>query len=146
MIRSQRFRKSLRSDCSSLEKGEAAASEFKWELNYGNIAVPGLAKPSGQQRMNLPEFLYDGRGIGPERGSHKQFKANAARLFPALTVLNGNHPNDEGLMLVAADRIAHGQVPYSDFWWFYPPGQPYLLAALICRLRPRLEIDRFLGA
>jgi hypothetical protein len=53
-----------------------------------------------------------------------------AALFSALTMLNGIQPNDEGLMLVAADRIARGQVPYSDFWWFYPPGQPYLLAAL----------------
>ena len=33
-------------------------------------------------------------------------------------------------MLQAAARIADGQVPYSDFWWFYPPGQPYLLAGL----------------
>src|SRR5690349_24179746 len=45
-------------------------------------------------------------------------------------MLNGIQPNDEGLMLQAASRIAHGQVPYKDFWWFYPPGQPYLLAAL----------------
>src|SRR5689334_6401103 len=45
-------------------------------------------------------------------------------------MLNGIQPNDEGLMLQAALRIAHGQVPYKDFWWFYPPGQPYLLAAL----------------
>ena len=27
-------------------------------------------------------------------------------------------------MLQAAARIADGQVPYRDFWWFYPPGQP----------------------
>src|SRR5690349_553978 len=45
-------------------------------------------------------------------------------------MLNGIQPNDEGLMLQAASRIAHGQVPYSDFWWYYPPGQPYLLAVL----------------
>jgi hypothetical protein len=42
----------------------------------------------------------------------------------------GIQPNDEGLMLQAAARIADGQVPYRDFWWFYPPGQPYLLAGL----------------
>ncbi|MEA2479477.1 MAG: hypothetical protein QOJ07_1399, partial [Thermoleophilaceae bacterium] len=54
----------------------------------------------------------------------------AAALASALTMLNGVQPNDEGLMLQAAARIAHGQVPYSDFWWFYPPGQPYLLALL----------------
>ena len=51
-----------------------------------------------------------------------------AALFSALTMLKGIQPNDEGLMLQAASRIAGGQVPYSDFWWFYPPGQPYLLA------------------
>ena len=54
----------------------------------------------------------------------------AALLFSALTMLEGIQPNDEGLMLAAASRIADGQVPYSDFWWFYPPGQPYLLAGL----------------
>jgi hypothetical protein len=47
-----------------------------------------------------------------------------------VTALKGIQPNDEGLMLQAAGRIADGQVPYSDFWWFYPPGQPYLLGGL----------------
>ena len=45
-------------------------------------------------------------------------------------MLDGIQPNDEGLMLAAAARIADGQVPYRDFWWFYPPGQPYLLGGL----------------
>jgi hypothetical protein len=53
-----------------------------------------------------------------------------AALLSSVTLLNGIQPNDEGLMLAAAARIADGQVPYSDFWWFYPPGQPYLLAGL----------------
>ena len=48
----------------------------------------------------------------------------------ALIILKGMQPNDEGLMLQAAARIADGEVPYRDFWWFYPPGQPYLLAGL----------------
>ena len=48
----------------------------------------------------------------------------------AVAVTRGLQPNDEGLMLAAADRIARGQVPYGDFWWFYPPGQPYLLGGL----------------
>lgn len=38
--------------------------------------------------------------------------------------------NDEGLMLQAVARISEGEVPYRDFWWFYPPGQPYLLALI----------------
>ena len=54
----------------------------------------------------------------------------AAALLSGITMLDGIQPNDEGLMLQAAARIADGQVPYSDFWWFYPPGQPYLLAGL----------------
>ena len=39
-------------------------------------------------------------------------------------------------MLQAAARIADGEVPYRDFWWFYPPGQPYLLAGLLGAVRP----------
>jgi hypothetical protein len=54
----------------------------------------------------------------------------AAALISGITILSGIQPNDEGLMLAAAARIADGQVPYRDFWWFYPPGQPYLLAGL----------------
>src|SRR5215210_3452804 len=56
------------------------------------------------------------------------FVAGAA--ISGATALYGIQPNDEGLMLQAVERIAHGQVPYRDFWWFYPPGQPYLLAGL----------------
>jgi hypothetical protein len=53
-----------------------------------------------------------------------------AALLSAVTALDGIQPNDEGLMLQAAARIASGEVPYHDFWWFYPPGQPLLLAGL----------------
>ncbi|HEX8075924.1 MAG TPA: hypothetical protein VF545_13200 [Thermoleophilaceae bacterium] len=53
-----------------------------------------------------------------------------AALLSGANMLDGVQPNDEGLMLQAADRIAGGQVPYRDFWWYYPPGQPYLLAGL----------------
>src|SRR5436190_11504213 len=57
-------------------------------------------------------------------------------------MLNGIQPNDEGLMLQAASRIAHGQLPYKDFWWFYPPGQPYLLAGLWKVFGPSLLVWR----
>lgn len=53
-----------------------------------------------------------------------------AALISGITMLEAIQPNDEGLMLQAAARIADGQVPYRDFWWFYPPGQPYLLGGL----------------
>jgi hypothetical protein len=54
----------------------------------------------------------------------------AGLALSAITALKDVQPNDEGLMLQAAARIADGQVPFRDFWWFYPPGQPYLLAGL----------------
>jgi MFS family permease len=54
----------------------------------------------------------------------------AGALVSGITALHGVQPNDEGLMLQAVERIAGGQVPYGDFWWFYPPGQPYALAGL----------------
>jgi len=50
----------------------------------------------------------------------------------------GVQPNDEGLMLQAAARIADGQWPYRDFWWFYPPGQPVLLGGLWAAFGPSL--------
>ena len=53
-----------------------------------------------------------------------------AAVISGVTMLRGIQLNDEGLMLQAAARIADGQVPYRDFWWFYPPGQAYLLGGL----------------
>ncbi len=61
-----------------------------------------------------------------------------AALLSAVTALDGIQPNDEGLMLQAAARIADGQVPYRDFWWFYPPGQPLVLGALWELIGPSL--------
>jgi hypothetical protein len=58
------------------------------------------------------------------------------------TALKDIQPNDEGLMLRAAARIAAGEVPYRDFWWFYPPGQPYLLALLHDVFGPSLVVWR----
>lgn len=37
---------------------------------------------------------------------------------------------DEGLALVNALRISHGEVPFRDYWAIYPPGQSYALAAV----------------
>ena len=54
----------------------------------------------------------------------------AGVVISGVTALHGIQPNDEGLMLQAVERITDGQVPYRDFWWFYPPGQPYLLSGL----------------
>jgi hypothetical protein len=68
----------------------------------------------------------------------------AAALISGVTALDGIQPNDEGLMLQAAARIAAGEVPYSDFWWFYPPGQPLLLAGLWEVVGPTLVAWRVL--
>ncbi len=65
-----------------------------------------------------------------------------AAVLSAATMLKGIQPNDEGLMLQAARRIAGGETPYSDFWWFYPPGQPYLLAGLWDLFGPSLLVWR----
>ena len=54
----------------------------------------------------------------------------AGAVISGVTALHGIQPNDEGLMLQAVERIARGEIPYRDFWWFYPPGQPYLLGGL----------------
>ena len=61
-----------------------------------------------------------------------------AALVCFAAALVGIQPNDEGLMLQAAARIADGQVPYRDFWWFYPPGQPALLGGLWALFGPSL--------
>jgi len=68
----------------------------------------------------------------------------AGALVSGITALHGIQPNDEGLMLQAAARIADGQIPYRDFWWFYPPGQPYLLGGLQELLGPSLLTWRVL--
>jgi hypothetical protein len=39
-------------------------------------------------------------------------------------------PYDEGVILVGAERVLKGQVPYKDFLTVYGPGQVYTLAAL----------------
>ncbi len=67
-----------------------------------------------------------------------------AALISAVTILQGIQLSDEGLMLQAAVRIADGQVPYRDFWWFYPPGQPYVLAFLWKLFGPSLLTWRIL--
>lgn len=67
-------------------------------------------------------------------------------LIGSVTLRNWIQLNDEGLMLQASARIADGQVPYRDFWWFYPPGQPYLLALVWKLAGPSLIPWRVLRA
>jgi hypothetical protein len=51
-------------------------------------------------------------------------------LVSVFTIRQGIDPFDEGLVLAAARRVTHGEVPYADFTWAYGPAQPYLLAGL----------------
>ena len=46
-----------------------------------------------------------------------------------------NPAQRRGADAAAASRIADGQVPYWDFWWYYPPGQPYLLGRPVGAVR-----------
>lgn len=90
-------------------------------------AAPNLARPRGPKALaEAPAWLV---GLLLFAGG---------LLLSAVTILNGVQPNDEGLMLQAAARIADGQLPYSDFWWYYPPGQPYLLGGLWALFGPSL--------
>jgi hypothetical protein len=53
-----------------------------------------------------------------------------ALLIAGFAARRGINPNDEGLMLAAADRIVRGELPWADFWWVYGPGEPAILAGL----------------
>lgn len=61
-----------------------------------------------------------------------------AAALGGFTILRGIAPHDEGLMLEAGARIAHGQLPYRDFWTNYPPGQWLLVAGLFKLFGPSL--------
>ena len=49
---------------------------------------------------------------------------------------------DEGLVLVNAERIRHGELPYRDFWTMYGPGYFYALAALFSVIEPTMLAAR----
>jgi hypothetical protein len=62
----------------------------------------------------------------------------------AVTILREIGPQDEGLMLQWAARLADGQWPYRDFWSNYAPGQGLVLAALWKAFGPSLLAWRVL--
>ncbi len=51
-------------------------------------------------------------------------------------------PFDEGLVLVGAERILHGAVPYRDFAAYYTPGQFYTLAAIFHAFGSSVLVER----
>lgn len=48
----------------------------------------------------------------------------------AIGIQYGLSQHDEGAFVYTATRVMNGEIPYRDFWTFYPPGQFYLLAFL----------------
>lgn len=42
----------------------------------------------------------------------------------------GFHKFDEGIIVYGAQRVLSGDIPYRDFWGYYPPGQFWLIAGL----------------
>ena len=75
--------------------------------------------------------LASGRGRQQGWGRAELFVlVLAALLISGFTVFRRIDPFDEGLMLQAAERIAHGELPYRDFVWPYGPGQPMIVAWL----------------
>lgn len=51
---------------------------------------------------------------------------------------------DEGLILLNAERITHGELPYRDFWTLYSPGYFYLVAAVFKLAGPDMLVARYL--
>jgi len=75
-----------------------------------------------------------GRGSLPERSRSERWIALAifavSFLYLCLFRRHTSMEPDEGIVLVGAQRILRGQVPYRDFFSFYTPGSYYLQALL----------------
>jgi hypothetical protein len=52
---------------------------------------------------------------------------------------------DEGALLVYADRVAHGAVAHRDFLTFYGPGMPWVLGGLFLIAGPSIVVERLLS-
>lgn len=51
---------------------------------------------------------------------------------------------DEGLILLNAERITLGELPYRDYWTLYSPGYFYLLAGVFELAGPNMLVARYL--
>jgi hypothetical protein len=49
---------------------------------------------------------------------------------------------DEGLVLVGAERVLRGELPYRDFWTLYGPGSFYVLAGLYSLFGELVLVER----
>ena len=138
-------------DWPSTRQGPGARTEERCALPLRGLqarTARSTCPASSPARGGTPLRLRDRVRAAPARRHRRRAEVRLALLFAGaallsgITLLDGIQPNDEGLMLAAASRIAEGQVPYSDFWWFYPPGQPYLLAGLWELFGPSLLVWR----
>jgi hypothetical protein len=55
-------------------------------------------------------------------------------------------PYDEGIVLLGADRVLRGDVPYRDFWTLYGPATFYLPAAVFRLFGETVLVERLLDA
>lgn len=100
------------------------------------------ARPPGNARDVLGKGTRGVSVLGLRRRDWLLLVLAAA--LAAFTILRGTEPHDEGLMLAAGERIAHGEWPYRDFWSNYLPGQALVLAALSKIFGPSLLAWRVL--
>src|SRR5689334_6046278 len=63
-------------------------------------------------------------------------------LFQIASLQRDLNVYDEGVVLVAAQRILDGDIPYRDFWHMYAPGQAYTVAALFKLFSTALWVER----
>ena len=67
----------------------------------------------------------------------------AAFLLLLMQLKSAANLYDEGLVLVNAERIRAGEIPYRDFWTLYAPGYFYALAALFTVVEPTILAARW---
>jgi|GEM_PF-2344296 len=83
----------------------------------------------------------------PKGSRHVLF--NAILIFSASIILfigltSELNIYDEALAIVGAERILIGELPYSEFWTIYAPGQFYLLAGFFSIFGSSILIERLL--
>jgi hypothetical protein len=84
--------------------------------------------------------------IEPKRTSVRELLLYACfvigALFLLLQIKSPANLYDEGLVLVNAERIRAGEIPYRDFWTLYAPGYFYALAGLFSLVEPNILAAR----
>ena len=70
------------------------------------------------------------QGDAPFRAVITVFPIALLVLLLALSMYPGLNLYDDGIIVVGAEEILRGKVPYRDFWTMYAPGQFYLTALL----------------